>query len=157
MSRGRIKMIAVLSAVLAVAGAALAGSALADAPSPELKAHLAKLDSGPKTINVAKYPAEQKAAYKVFDKKCSKCHTIARPINSDFVLPAQWERYIKRMMYKPNSQMNDQDGKTIYKFLVYDASVRKTEALRKALQDLTDERAAALERIKAVNPSFTMP
>jgi len=157
MSRRRTKTLGMLSAVLILAWAAFAGHAAGEAQSPELKAHLAKLDAGPKAIDVAKYPPEQKAAYKLFSKKCSKCHTIARPINSDFVLPAQWERYIKRMMYKPNSQMSDQDGKTIYKFLVYDASIRKTEALRKALHDLTDERAAALEKIKAVNPSFTMP
>jgi mono/diheme cytochrome c family protein len=157
MSHARTKTVGVASFLVAFGWAALAGQAAGEAQSPELKAHLAKLDAGAKTIDVSKYPDEQKAGYKLFAKKCSKCHTIARPINSDFVLPAQWERYIKRMMYKPNSQMNDQDGKTIYKFLVYDASVRKTEALRKALHELTDERAAAVDKIKAVNPSFTMP
>jgi len=156
MSRRRTTL-GMLSAVLTLAWAGAAGTASGEAPSPELKAHLAKLDAGPKTIDVAKYPPEQKAAYKLFSKKCSKCHTLARPINSDFVLPAQWERYIKRMMYKPNSQMSDQDGKTIYKFLVYDASVRKADALRNALKGLSDERAAAVEKVKAVNPAFTMP
>jgi hypothetical protein len=153
MRRAQTTAIGVISLALGIAGAVFA----AGAASPELKAHLAKLDSGPKAIDVSKYPEDQKSAYKVFAKKCSKCHTIARPISSDFVLPGQWERYIKRMMFKPNSQMNEQDGKTIYKFLVYDASVRKAPALRKALHDLTDERAAAVEKVKAVNPSFTMP
>lgn len=157
MSRARITTIGVLAFLLALGGAVFAGTASGEAQSPELTAHLKKLDAGRKTIDVTKYPADQKAAYKLFDKKCSKCHTIARPINSEFVLPAQWERYIKRMMYKPNSQLNEQDGKTIYKFLVYDASVRKTEALRKALHELTDERATAVDKVKAVNPSFTMP
>lgn len=126
--------------------------------SAAIKAHLKALDSGPKTIDVTKYPEDQKSAYKLFSKKCSKCHTIARPINSEFVLPAQWERYIKRMMYKPNSQMSDADGKNIYRFLVYDASVRKRELLKKALPALSPEdRAQAIEKIKAVNPSFTAP
>jgi len=156
MSRRRTTL-GMLSAVLTLAWAGVAGTASGEAVSPELKAHLAKLDAGPKTIDVAKYPPEQKAAYKLFSKKCSQCHTLARPINSDFVLPAQWERYIKRMMYKPNSQMSDQDGKTIYKFLVYDASVRKADALRNPLKGLSDERAAAVEKVKAVNPAFTMP
>ena len=157
MTRARITTVGTASFLLALVGALLAGSAAGEAQSPELKAHLKKLDAGPKTIDVSKYPQDQKKAYKLFATKCSKCHTLARPINSEFVLPAQWERYIKRMMYKPNSQMSDQDGKTIYTFLVYDSSVRKTEALRKALHELTDERAVAIDKIKAVNPSFTMP
>lgn len=147
---------------LFVALGAIAPSAAAAAEEPPdsaaLKAHLKALDSGPKTIDVTKYPDEQKSAYKVFSKKCSKCHTIARPINSEFVLPAQWERYIKRMMFKPNSQMSDADGKTIYHFLVYDASVRKKESLKKALAELpAEERTLAIGKIKTVNPSFAAP
>jgi hypothetical protein len=91
-------------------------------------------------------------------KKCSKCHTIARPINSDFVLPSQWERYIKRMMYKPNSGLNDKDAKAIYTFLVYDASVRKTAMLKEQLGKLSPEdRAAAIGKIKGINPAYVAP
>jgi cytochrome c5 len=142
-----------------IAGIALFASALAEEPdSAAIKAHLKALDSGPKSIDVAKYPDEQKAGYKLFTKKCSKCHTIARPINSDFVLPGQWERYIKRMMFKPNSQMSDADGKRIFRFLVYDATVRKRELLKKALLGMTaEERAEAIEKIKSINPAFTAP
>ena len=155
----RSKKVAALLAALVVASALHASAARADAaPSPEMKAHLQKLDSGSKTIDVSKYPAQQKAAYGTFVKKCSKCHTIARSISSDFVLPAEWQRYIKRMMYKPNSQMNEKDGKTIYQFLVYDGSVRKAGQLKKALAGLTPkERDEAVEKVKTINPSFTSP
>ena len=152
---GRITTL--FAAFLAVALGALSPALAADADGDALKAHLKQLDSGPKTIDVAKYPADQKAGYKLFATKCSKCHTIARPINSDFVLPAQWQRYIKRMMFKPNSQMSDTDGKKIYRFLVYDASVRKRDQLRKALASLSDEREEAITKIKSVNPAFTAP
>lgn len=37
-------------------------------------------DKGPATINVSSYPPELQKSYKVFTEKCSKCHTIARPI-----------------------------------------------------------------------------
>jgi cytochrome c5 len=142
-----------------LAGLAATASAAEEPPdSAAIKAHLKALDSGPKAIDVTKYPEDQKSAYKLFSKKCSKCHTIARPINSEFVLPAQWERYIKRMMYKPNSQMSDADGKRIYRFLVYDASVRKRELLKKALAGLSaEDRGQATDKIKAINPSFTTP
>jgi hypothetical protein len=143
---------------LNVALGALSPAFAADADGAAIKAHLKQLDSGPKTINVAKYPADQKAGYKLFATKCSKCHTIARPINSDFVLPAQWERYIKRMTFKPNSQISDTDGKKVYRFLVYDASVRKRDLLTKALSGLSaQDRAGAINKIKSINPAFTAP
>ena len=123
--------------------------------SAEEKARLHKLDTGPATVDVSKYPADQKAAYQTFRQKCAQCHKIARPINSTFVLPGDWERYIKRMMYKPNSKLKEEDGKTIYRFLVYDSSVRKADSLDVHLKRLTPEaREEALEKIHKVNPGF---
>lgn len=141
------------------AAAALAfTAAVAMAQSPADEARLKKLDAGPKTIDVSQYPAEQQRAYKLYQTKCSTCHVIARAINSEMVVPADWERYIKRMMYKPNSGISSDEGRTLYRFVAYDASARKTDLLRKALAALSDaDRAAAIERIKAVNPAFVAP
>ena len=58
-------------------------------------------DKGPDKVNVSSYPAEQQKGYKVFTDKCSKCHTIARPINTTMT-KEEWSRYVKRMMHKPN-------------------------------------------------------
>ena len=154
----RVRFMMLFIAALTVALGALAPAFAEEPDSAALKARLKKLDAGPKTIDVTKYPADLKADYKLFAKKCSKCHTIARPINSDFVLPAQWERYIKRMMFKPNSQMNDADGKIIYRFLVYESSARKGDLLKKDLAGLSaEDRAVAIGKIKAINPAFTAP
>ena len=132
-----------------------ASLAHADALSAADKARLAKLDAGPKTIDVAKYPAEQKAGYAVFQKKCVKCHAISRPINSTFVLPDEWQRYIKRMMYKPDSKLSEDDAKVIYRFLTYDSSVRKAEALHAKLATLPEaDRTAQVAKVKALNPAF---
>ena len=54
------------------------------------KARLAKLDAGPKTIDVSNYAADMKAAYPIVAKKCSKCHVFARAVNAPFVAPAEW-------------------------------------------------------------------
>ena len=80
-------------------------------------------DKGPASINVASYPPDQQKGYKVFADKCAKCHTIARPINTTMTKP-EWERYVKRMMHKPNSGISDSQGKTIYEFLAYDQEQR---------------------------------
>src|ERR1017187_1382571 len=74
-------------------------------------------DAGPDKIDVGAYPAPQQAAYKGFSTKCSKCHTIARPIHT-MGKREEWQRYDKRMMHKPNSGISDSQGKQIFEFLV---------------------------------------
>jgi hypothetical protein len=75
------------------------GFALAQA----VDARILQFDKGPATINVSPYPAAIQQDYAVFTQKCSQCHKLSRPINSDFVLPDEWSRYIHRMMSKPGS------------------------------------------------------
>jgi len=41
-------------------------------------------DKGAESIDVSGYPEQMQEYYEIFFKKCSKCHTIARPINTDF-------------------------------------------------------------------------
>ena len=155
MSKTHERRLFTLGALTAFALFAVAGLGLAQEDVAAQKARLKKLDAGPKKIDVSKYPPEMKTGYALFEKKCAKCHTLARPINSQFVLPGEWERYIKRMVFKPDSKMTEADGKTIYHLLVYDSSVRKAESLRAHLGNLThEEREAAIVKIKAINPSF---
>ncbi len=95
-------------------------------------------DKGPGKIDVASYPPEQQKAYKVFESKCSKCHTIARPINTTMTRD-EWERYVKRMMHKPNSGISSSQGKEIFDFLVYDQQVRKDKNPSAFYKMLSDE------------------
>ena len=142
------------AAILTMAGLSALGWARAEqAPSDEER--MKKLDAGPKPIDVSKYPVEQQKAYKLFGEKCSACHAVARGISSDMVLPGDWERYVKRMMHKPNSGITSEEGKTLFGFLVYESSARKPDLLKKQLAELpAAERTAAVEKIKSVNPSF---
>ena len=102
-------------------------------------------DKGPSKINVSSYPPEQQKAYKVFDSKCSKCHTIARPINTSMTT-AEWERYVKRMMHKPNSGISDSQGKAIFDFLAYDQAHRKDKNPSAFFKSLSDDE---IEKLKA--------
>ena len=102
-------------------------------------------DKGPATVNVSSYPAEQQKNYKVFADKCAKCHTIARPINTTMTKP-EWERYVKRMMHKPNSGISDSQGKVIYEFLAYDQDTRKDKNPSGFFKSLSDEE---IEKLKA--------
>jgi len=96
-----------------------------------LDPRILKYDKGPSKIDVSKYPPDMQKKYALFTKKCSQCHTIARPINCDFALEEEWDRYIHRMMRKAGpSAIGADDGKQIFEFLVYDSKTRK-----KALYD----------------------
>lgn len=116
-------------------------SAIAETPEERR----ARWDKGPRRINMRPYPVAVRENYKVFSKKCSKCHNLSRPINSDYVLPDEWQRYVKRMMRKPGSGINKKDGKKIYEFLIYDGSIRKADLLEEKLSNLSDEERKAQE------------
>ncbi len=102
-------------------------------------------DKGPGKIDVSSYPPAQQSAYKVFTNKCSKCHTIARPINTSMKRD-EWERYVKRMMHKPNSGISDAQGKEIFDFLIYDQTERKDKNPKAFYPALSDE---DIEKLKA--------
>jgi len=102
-------------------------------------------DKGPAKIDVSSYPPAMQSGYKTFSDKCSKCHTIARPINTTMT-KEEWERYVKRMMHKPNSGISDNQGKTIFDFLVYDQANRKDKNPSAFFKSLSDEE---IEKLKA--------
>lgn len=102
-------------------------------------------DKGPDKINVSTYPPAQQKAYSLFVSKCSACHTIARPINTTMT-QGEWERYVKRMMHKPNSGISDSQGKEIYEFLVYDQVNRKDKNPSAFYKFLSDEE---IEKLRA--------
>ena len=81
-------------------------------------------DKGPNFIDVTAYPAKMQEAYKLFANKCSRCHTVARPINSTF-MPEEWRKYVYKMMRKPGSGLTPKTAEEISRFLIYDAQHRE--------------------------------
>src|SRR5271165_2560452 len=102
-------------------------------------------DKGPDKIDISAYPAPMQANYKLFTTKCSKCHTIARPMNT-MMKRDEWERYVKRMMHKPNSGISDAQGKLIFDFLVYDQTERKDKNPKIFFPALSDEEIEKLKK-----------
>jgi hypothetical protein len=142
----KTKLSAILLGVAAFAAIG-AGFALAQAVDPRIAVY----DKGPATINVSTYPSGVQQDYAVFTQKCSQCHKLSRPINSDFALPDEWSRYVHRMMSKPGSGIDSGSGAKIYDFLVYDSSVRKKAMVDAKLAKASPaEKAAAEAKINAV-------
>jgi len=138
---------------LALLGAGMARAE--DQLDAETKARIDRFEKGPATIDVSKYPQGIQDNYEVFSQKCTQCHKLSRPINSDYAAPDEWSRYVKRMMHKPGSGIDAADGKKIYEFLVYDSSVRKKAMLDEKLAKATAaEKADAEAKIKEVHDKY---
>jgi hypothetical protein len=137
------------------AGATLATRAADDQMDAETKARVERFEKGPASVDISKYPDGIKENYQVFSEKCTQCHKLSRPINSDYALPDEWSRYVKRMMHKPGSGIGAADGKKIYDFLVYDSSVRKKAMVDEKLAKATpEEKTAAEAKIKEVRDKY---
>jgi cytochrome c5 len=145
---------AIIAAALALTGASAVRAA--DEPlDAETKARVEKFEKGAATVDVSKYPDGIKDNYQVFSEKCTQCHKLSRPINCDYVLPAEWERYVKRMMHKPGSGINATEGKKIFDFLVYDSSVRKKALFDEKLAKATpEEKKAAEDKVKEITDKY---
>lgn len=150
----KTKWIVLTALTLTFAGTGLGRAADAQL-DPETKTRVERFEKGAATVDVSKYPQGIQDNYEVFTQKCSQCHKLSRPINSDYALPDEWSRYIKRMMNKPGSGISSADGKKIYEFLTYDSSVRKKAMVDEKLAKATPaEKATAETKIKEVHGKY---
>jgi cytochrome c1 len=145
--------------ILSLGCALMAVWPLARARAQELdaatKARIEKAERGPATIDVSKYPEKIQEYYQIFSQKCTQCHKLSRPINSDYAVPDEWSRYIKRMFHKPGSNISSSQAKKIFDFLVYDSSVRKKATLDEKLAKLSPkEKKAAEDKIAEIHEQF---
>lgn len=84
-------------------------------------------------LDASKLPEEIRGDYDVFARRCSKCHSLARPLTSGITDDAQWGMYVNRMRRQPGSGISYEDQDRILRFLrFYAADLRQKEAERKA-------------------------
>jgi hypothetical protein len=77
-------------------------------------------DDGPDKLDVSEFPVEQQRNYEVAAVKCAKCHPLSRTVNSHFSA-GEWKRYMKKMIRRPNSGVNEEQAAKIYEFLKFKA------------------------------------
>jgi hypothetical protein len=82
-------------------------------------------DRGPDTIDVSTYPEQFQKTYPLFANKCSKCHSLARPINARIEDPSFWNTYVEKMARRAGSGINPTNGKQIAAFLGYYTEQKK--------------------------------
>ncbi len=84
-------------------------------------------------LDVSKLPREVRADYDVFAHKCSKCHSLARPLTANISDDEQWVLYVNRMRRQPASGISSVDQEAILRFLrYYAADLRRIQAEKRA-------------------------
>ncbi len=94
---------------------------------------LAACGSRKEGLDASKLPENIRADYAVFETRCSKCHSLARPLTSGITDDEQWVRYVNRMRRQQGSGISYQDQDRILRFLrYYAAELRRKEAEKSA-------------------------
>ena len=80
-------------------------------------------------LDPSKLPENIRADYDVFSHKCSKCHSLARPLTANITDDEQWVLYVNRMRRQPASGISLTDQEAILRFLrYYAADLRRIQA-----------------------------
>jgi hypothetical protein len=64
-------------------------------------------------------PSDVKRSYAVFANKCSRCHTLARPLRAQITDVQHWRHYVARMRHQEGSGISSADADEILIFLKY--------------------------------------
>src|SRR5262249_50010017 len=64
-------------------------------------------------------PTDVRPDYAIFAQRCSKCHSLARPLTSGITDDNYWSMYVARMRRQPGSGISQPDTTPILRFLHY--------------------------------------
>ena len=79
-------------------------------------------------IDVASLPADVRPDYELFADRCSRCHSLARPLESGITDDVFWKKYVERMRRQPGSGISPADEIPILRFLHYYSLGKKAPA-----------------------------
>ncbi len=83
---------------------------------------------GLEETEVQALPPKVQDAYSVFAIKCSRCHTLSRPLNAAIYEYGHWENYVARMRHHAGSGISPNDAQTVLVFLRYYADQQAVQA-----------------------------
>ena len=76
-------------------------------------------------LNVNQLPPGVRDDYGLFAQRCSKCHSLARPLESGITDDGYWKAYVERMRRQPSSGISLADEIPILRFLHYYSGEQK--------------------------------
>ncbi len=76
-------------------------------------------ESGSEGLDARTLPVDVRPDYELFAHRCSKCHSLARPLESGITDDTFWQKYVERMRRQPSSGISHADVVPILRFLHY--------------------------------------
>jgi hypothetical protein len=77
--------------------------------------------------DTSRLPEGVRADYVVFADRCSRCHSLSRPLSAGIDDDVFWKRYVETMRLKPGSGISVADEAPILRFLHYYSTQRKRD------------------------------
>ena len=68
-------------------------------------------------LDVSTLPPDVQGDYALFAQRCSKCHSLARPLESGITEDSFWHMYVEKMRRQPGSGISEADTVPILRFL----------------------------------------
>lgn len=81
----------------------------------------------PNRIDVSGYPPDMQARYDLFERRCTRCHELERPLNAQ-VGEGGWQKYVRRMARHPAAGISAEEQREIATFLEYHAQRQRDAA-----------------------------
>jgi hypothetical protein len=76
-------------------------------------------------LDAEQLPEVVRPDYALFARRCSKCHSLARPLGSGITDDTVWIAYVDKMRRQPGSGISPQDAAPILRFLHYYSSEQR--------------------------------
>jgi hypothetical protein len=70
-------------------------------------------------LDPATLPVALRGDYELFAQRCSRCHSLARPLNAHVTTVQHWRDYVDRMRRQPGSGIAPEDVPGIMRFLIH--------------------------------------
>jgi hypothetical protein len=77
-------------------------------------------------LDVATVPAGLRADYELFAQRCSRCHSLSRPLNARISSDDHWRQYVTRMRRMPGSGIAPDDVPALLRFLTWYSAARRS-------------------------------
>lgn len=77
-------------------------------------------------LDVATVPAPLRDDYELFARRCSRCHSLSRPLNARINSEEHWREYVTRMRRMPSSGIAPDEVPGLLRFLTWYSAARRS-------------------------------
>ncbi|MDB4930647.1 MAG: hypothetical protein JWM10_3131 [Myxococcaceae bacterium] len=77
-------------------------------------------------LDVESVPAPLRADYELFARRCSRCHSLSRPLNARISSEEHWREYVNRMRRMPSSGIAADEVPGLLRFLTWYSAARRS-------------------------------